>query len=74
MIAEPSDLLARLLEGGHTVVAGRLAGAFRNIGRGRIAARIIETMRTAGYAATESDPFGGLRWLPMDDHSGRPTG
>lgn len=57
MTSEPSDLLARLLEGGHTVVAGRLAGAFRNIGRGRIADRIIETMRTAGYAATESDPF-----------------
>lgn len=57
MISEPSDLLARLLEGGHTVVAGRLAGAFRNIGRGWIADRIIETMRTAGYAATESDPF-----------------
>ncbi len=57
MIPEPSDLLARLLDGGHTVVAGRLAGAFRNIGRGRIADRIIETMRTAGYAATESNPF-----------------
>lgn len=57
MISDPSDLLARLLGGGHTVVAGRLAGAFRNIGRGRIADRIIETMRTAGYAAAENDPF-----------------
>lgn len=57
MISDPSDLLARLLDGGHTVVAGRLAGAFRNIGRARIADRIIETMRTAGYAAAENDPF-----------------
>jgi Fic/DOC family len=57
MISDPSDLLARLLDGGHTVVAGRLAGAFRNIGRRRIADRIIETMRTAGYAAAENDPF-----------------
>src|SRR6266850_3238553 len=36
MIRDSSDLLARLLEGGHTVIAGRLAGAFRNIGRDRI--------------------------------------
>lgn len=57
MISDPSDLLARLLDGGHTVVAGRLAGAFRNIGRGRMADRIIEAMLTAGYAAAENDPF-----------------
>lgn len=57
MVADPSDLLARLLEGGHTVVAGRLAGAFRNIGRDRIADRILQTMRAAGFAANETDPF-----------------
>jgi fido (protein-threonine AMPylation protein) len=57
MISDPSDLLARLLDGGHTVVAGRLAGAYRNIGRARIADRIIETMRAAGYPAGENDPF-----------------
>ena len=34
MVRDASGLLARLLEGGHTVIAGRLAGAFRNIGRG----------------------------------------
>jgi hypothetical protein len=32
-----SALLERLIEGGHSVIAGRLAGAFRNIGRDRIA-------------------------------------
>jgi hypothetical protein len=31
MIRDSSGLLARRLEGGHTVIAGRLAGAFRNI-------------------------------------------
>jgi len=36
MIRDASGLLARLLEGGHTVIAGRLAGAFRNVGRDRI--------------------------------------
>lgn len=57
MVDDPSDLLARLLEGGHTVVAGRLAGAFRNIGRNRIADRILQTMRAAGFAPHEADPF-----------------
>ena len=31
--ADASDVLAHLLEGGHSAIAGRLAGAFRNIGR-----------------------------------------
>ena len=39
------------------MVAGRLAGAFRNIGRAKIADEIIKTMRSAGYDARESDPF-----------------
>jgi hypothetical protein len=33
MIRDASGLLSRLLGGGHTVIAGRLAGAFRNVGR-----------------------------------------
>src|SRR5512140_1800879 len=36
-IRDASGLLARLLEGGHSTIAGRLAGAFRNSGRGLIA-------------------------------------
>jgi hypothetical protein len=47
----------RLLEGGHSTIAGRLAGAFRNIGRDRIADDIVNTMRSAGYEVRESDPF-----------------
>jgi Fic/DOC family len=57
MIRDGSGLLARLLEGGHTVIAGRLAGAFRNIGRDRIADDIVKTMSAAGYAVRENDPF-----------------
>jgi len=57
MIRDASGLLARLLEGGHTVIAGRLAGAFRNIGRDRIADDIVKTMSAAGYAVRENDPF-----------------
>ena len=36
-VRDPSELLGRLLEGGHTVIASRLAGAFRRVGRGSIA-------------------------------------
>jgi len=57
MISDASDLLRSLLEGHHSTVAGRLAGAFRNIGRNKIADTIIETMRAAGYTINESDPF-----------------
>jgi len=56
-IRDASGVLARLLEGGHTVIAGRLAGAFRNIGRARIADDIVSAMSAAGYAVRENDPF-----------------
>ena len=57
MVREPSELLQRLLKGGHTVVAGRLAGAFRNIGRKRIADEIVSAMTAAGFRCAASDPF-----------------
>lgn len=57
MIRDPSSLLARLLEGGHSKIAGRLAGAFRNTGRDRIAGEIMKTMSAAGYDIRETDPF-----------------
>ena len=52
-----SDVLARLLDGGHSAVAGRLAGAFRRIGRTDIADEIIPAMKAAGYDVRERDPF-----------------
>lgn len=57
MISNASDILHKLLSGGHSKVAGRLAGAFRNIGRDNIAENIIEVMRAAGYTIHENDPF-----------------
>ncbi len=57
MVRDASSLLARLLEGGHSKIAGRLAGAFRNSGRDRIADEIMKTMAAAGYSVRESDPF-----------------
>jgi len=57
VISDASEVLDRLLEGGHSTIAGRLAGAFRNIGRNRIADDIVKTMRAAGYDVRENDPF-----------------
>lgn len=60
MMRDASDILPRLLEGGHSTIAGRLAGAFRNIGRARVADDIVATMRAAGYDVRENDPFEAL--------------
>jgi hypothetical protein len=57
MVRDVSGLLARLLEGGHSVIAGRLAGAFRNSGRDRMADEIAKTTAKAGCDVRESDPF-----------------
>lgn len=57
LIQDASEILRLLLAGGHSTIAGRLAGAFRNIGRDRIANEIIKTMSTAGYDVRETDPF-----------------
>ena len=56
-IRDASEVLDRLLEGGRSKIAGRLAGGFRNIGRDRIADDILKTMRAAGYTVREQDPF-----------------
>ena len=57
MVPDASNVLGRLLEGGHSKIAGRLAGAFRNIGRDQIADNIVGAMQAAGYAVSENDPF-----------------
>jgi fido (protein-threonine AMPylation protein) len=56
-IRDASGLLARLLEGGHSTIAGRLTGAFRNNGRDAIANEMLKTMAAAGYDVRETDPF-----------------
>ena len=58
-VKDASDILALLLEGGRSTVAGRLAGAFRNTGQTRLADDIVKTMEKAGYAIREADPFEG---------------
>ena len=57
MIENSSQILSILLDGGHSTIAGRLAGAFRNVGQDRIADDIVKTMKSAGYDVREIDPF-----------------
>jgi hypothetical protein len=57
MISDASEILHKLLDGGHSTVAGRLAGAFRNIGKNTIADNIVGAMKAVGYSITENDPF-----------------
>jgi hypothetical protein len=56
-IPSGSALLPRLLDGGHSTIAGRLCGAFRNIGRDEVADEIKKTMKSVGYEVPETDPF-----------------
>lgn len=56
-IENASIVLPPLLEEGRTTVAGRLAGAFRYMGRKEIAYEICETMKAAGHDVREDNPF-----------------
>jgi hypothetical protein len=66
MVKDASDVLTKLLDGGKSVVAGRLAGAFRNIGNDKIADHILVTMKSAGYDVRETDPcMGKMKLEPI---------
>ena len=56
-LSDASDLNRELLAGGHSVVAGRLAGALRAIGRADLADDVLGTIRAAGYIVQETNPF-----------------
>lgn len=72
MIKDASDVLAILLEGGHSTIAGRLAGAFRNAGRERFADQIVRTMKNAGYMISETDPFESAPPIVLDIREASP--
>jgi hypothetical protein len=71
-IRDASEVLRRLLEGGHSKIAGRLAGAFRNVGRDRIADDIVNAMRAAGYSVREQDPFASRITLALPRREASP--
>lgn len=56
-ITDASEILPPLLEQGQTTIAGRLAGAFHNIQRPRIAEDIAKAMQAAGHQIRIRDPF-----------------
>lgn len=56
-LSEASNLIRVLLEGSHSVVAGRLAGALRALGRHELADEIVQSMRAASYTVVETNPF-----------------
>ncbi len=56
-LADASDLLRLLLNGGHSAKAGYLAKAFRQTGHGDFADEIFRAMKGAGYDVRESSPF-----------------
>lgn len=62
---DPSPLLTILLRGGHSVIAGRLVGAFRQLGNDRFADQIAKTMQRADYSIIEDDPFQKGSMLPQ---------
>ena len=71
-VKDASDILAILLEGGHSTIAGRLAGAFRNAGHPRMADEIARTMAAAGYTIRESDPFESKPGVVLDAREASP--
>jgi hypothetical protein len=56
-LADASDLLRLLLNGGNSTKAGYLAGALRQTGRGALADEILRAMKSVGYDVRESNPF-----------------
>ena len=69
-LRDASDVLRILLDGSHSAVAGRLAGAFRAIGRPTLADEILGAMRGAGYVVNEVNPFD--KPVPTPLPGGRP--
>jgi len=56
-LADASDVLRFLLNGGHSWKAGYLAKAFRQTGRADLADEILRAMKGAGYDVRESNAF-----------------
>ncbi len=56
-LKDASGLARILLEGNQPVVAGRLAAGLRSCGRDEMADDIVSTMKRAGHAVSEADPF-----------------
>jgi Fic family protein len=56
-VKDESEICGILADEGASTRAGRLVGAFRNIGRDKIANNILGLMKRLGYDVREEDPF-----------------
>ncbi len=72
MIKDSSELLRILLDGGHSTIAGRLVGAYRNLGQDTIADDILKTMKSVGYDVREKDPFSEQSSILLDTRERSP--
>ncbi len=66
-LTDLSGLVRTVISGSHSVVAGRLAGALRKVGRVEMADELLATMRAAGFTVTETDPFSESPTQAFDD-------
>lgn len=57
MIKDLSAITKVLVQGGHSAIAGRLAGAYRALNENEMAERIIKDMEIAGFTVRETNPF-----------------
>ena len=57
MIKDPSEILRDLLQNNRVTAAGRLAGAYRYMGKNDFADNILQTMKSAGFDINEENPF-----------------
>jgi fido (protein-threonine AMPylation protein) len=71
-LPDVSDLSRRLLAGGNSVVAGRLAGALRAIGKAYMADEVVAVMQSAGYKVIETNPFDTPPVPLLDDRAQQP--
>ena len=61
------SLLVKLLDGGHVLAAGRIAGALRRVGRDNEADTILKKMKAADYDVRERNPFvDGAHVMPLE--------
>lgn len=65
MVKDASDIIRILSDKGASLRAGRIAGAFRNIGNDKIADGIMEFMTRLGYKVVEEDPFSQRPAIPI---------
>ena len=72
MIKDASELLSLLLDGGHSTIAGRLVGAYRNLSRDKIADNILKTMKSVSYDVRVSDPFAEPNPIPTEQYAQSP--